>query len=187
MPSASLLHWQNHRISCLADIDAQCAASQALARPNPRLVNENLRGYALLLSAHFQGYCRDLYAECAQSVVSRVRASLQLLTQAQFTYRRKLDRGNPNVENIREDFERVGFRLDFAVADPANAGRIADLGKLNEWRNVAAHHGTVPVGLPLNLPTLQDWRNSCDRLATSLDGIMYNTLRRILRRAPWVP
>jgi hypothetical protein len=33
---------------------------------NPALLDENLRAYVLLLSAHFQGFCRDLYTECAQ-------------------------------------------------------------------------------------------------------------------------
>jgi hypothetical protein len=146
-----------------------------------------LRGYALLLSAHFQGYCRDLCSECAQIVASRVRASLKPLIQDQFTFGRKLDHGNPNLDTIREDFKRFGFRLDFVAADPANAGHVSNLDSLNKWRNVAAHHGTIPVGAPLALPSLQAWRNSCDQLATSLDDIMYNRLRRILRRAPWVP
>jgi hypothetical protein len=174
-------------MNCLAAVDSQCAAAQALASPNPVLVDENLRAYALLLSAHFQGYCRDLYTECSQIVVSRVRASLRLLVQKQFSSHRKLDHGNPSLQNIREDFERFGFRLDLEVADPTNPAHIANLGRLNTWRNVAAHHGTIPVGVPLSLASLQDWRNSCDQLAVSLDGVMYNILRRILRRAPWVP
>ncbi len=187
MPSASLLNWRNERMNRLADIDAQSAASQALVPPNLGLLDENLRGYALLLSAHFQGYCRDLYAECAQIVVSRVRTSLKVLIQDQFTAGRKLDHGNPNLDSIRDDFERFGFRLDLVAADPANAAHISNLARLNKWRNVAAHHGTIPVGVPLDLRSLQDWRNSCDGLATSLDETMYNWLRRILRRAPWAP
>jgi hypothetical protein len=159
----------------------------AHAPPQPYLVEENLRGYVLLLSAHFQGFCRDLYTECALIIVSRVRATLRALVQAQFTANRRLDHGNPNVQNLREDFERFGFALDLAAADPANPARLIDLSLLNRWRNVAAHHGTVPAGDPLHLPSLQTWQNSCDRLATSLDDIMYNELRRILRRAPWVP
>jgi hypothetical protein len=170
----------------LAEVDAQCAASLLLAPPRPNLVEENLRGYLLLLSAHFQGFCRDLYTECTLSIVSKVRATLRVLVQAQFTAERKLDRGNPNVKNLREDFERFGFTLNFEGADPANALRVTHLGELNKWRNVAAHHGTIPVGVaPLSLPLLQTWRTSCDGLATSLDDIMYNALRRILRRAPW--
>jgi hypothetical protein len=188
MPSASLLSWRNDRMPRLSEVDVQCAASLALAPPRPNLVEENLRGYVLLLSAHFQGFCRDLYAECAQIIVSRVRATLQVLIQAQFRAHRRLDHGNPNVQNLREDFERFGFTLDLAAADPANGPRLTDLGELNRWRNVAAHHGTIPAGAPaLSLPLLRAWWTSCDGLATSLDAVLYNELRRMLRRAPWVP
>lgn len=55
-----MLRWQNDRMHRLGEVDAQCAASLALAPPQPNLVEENLRGYVLLLSAHFQGFCRDL-------------------------------------------------------------------------------------------------------------------------------
>jgi hypothetical protein len=34
---------------------------------------------------------------------------------------------------------------------------------------------------------IQGWRNSCGALAKALDKIMYNPLRRRLRRQPWVP
>lgn len=188
MPSASLRRWTTDRMPRLGEVDAQCSASLAFVPPQPNLVDENLRGYALLLSAHFQGYCRDLYTECALVVVSKVRVSLRVLFQSQFTAHRALDHGNPNVKNIREDFERFGFHLDLGAAHPANPARITHLGELNRWRNVAAHHGTIPVGLPpLTVPAIQAWRASCDGLATSLDGIMYNQLRRTLKRAPWVP
>lgn len=185
MPSASLLQWQNDRMPRLTDVETQCAASLAVAPPQPKLVEENLRGYVLLLSAHFQGFCRDLYTECTQIIVSRVRTTLQVLVQAQFTAHRKLDHGNPNLQNLRADFERFGFTLDIAAADPANPVRLNHLDLLSKWRNVAAHHGIVPAGAPLALTSLQTWRNSCAGLATSLDGIMYNQLRRILRRTPW--
>ena len=186
MPSASLLVWRNDRMPRLGGVEAQCAASLALAPPQPNLIEENLRGYVLLLSAHFQGFCRNLYTECAQIVVTRVRARLQLLIQAQFTAHRRLDHGNPTLQNLKAGFERFDFTLDLVAADPANAARLQDLALLNRWRNVAAHHGTVPIGMPsLDLPSLQAWRHSCDGLATSLDQIMYNELRRILRRTPW--
>lgn len=187
MPSASLLHWQNSRVPNLAHIDAQCAACVAAVPPNSSLIDENLRGYVLLLSAHFQGFCRDLYTEAAQVVVSRVRVRLRSLIAEQFTAYRKLDHGNPNVENLGIDFGRFGFTLDLPAADPANPLRITHLGRLNKWRNVAAHQGNVPPGPALDLPSLQQWRNSCDGLATSLDGIMYTQLRKTLRRQPWIP
>src|SRR5262249_53202050 len=117
----------------------------------------------------------------------RVRATLRVLIQDQFTAHRALDHGNPNFQNVKKDFERFGFTLNLAHADPGNPARLQHLAELNKWRNVAAHHGSVPPsGLP-SLADLHDWRNSCHGLAASLDRIMYNQLRRILRRAPWTP
>lgn len=187
MPSTSLNLWRTDRMPRLNEVDVQCTASLALAPPNLQLVDENIRGFILLLSAHFQGYCRDLYTECALIVASKVRPTLQVLIQQQFTASRSLDHGNPNINNIKKDFNRFGFALNMAAADPANNARLSDLSDLNEWRNIAAHHGVVPSGGLPAFPTIQGWRNSCDGLATSLDVIMYNRLRTILRRAPSVP
>ena len=187
MPSLSLLRWQNDRMVRLARIDAQCAASLATTPPDAQLVEENLRGYVLAVSAHFQGFCRDLYTEASLIMVSKVgRPALEIVFQAQFAAHRKLDRGNPNLANLKADFKRLGFPLDLPGADPANVARLADLARLNEWRNVAAHQGTPTASAgPLALPLLRAWRNSCSDLAISLDGILYNELRRILRRRPW--
>ena len=186
MPSASLQYWLNDRLLRLHEIEIQCAASQALVPSNLRLQEENLRGYIVLLSAHFQGFCRDLYTESAQIICRRVRVTLRILIQAQFTVNRALDHGNPILQNLKKDYERFGFKLDLAAADPANAARLQGMAELNKWRNIAAHHGTVPPsGLP-SLADLSDWKNSCNSLASSLDGIMYKELRWVLRRAPWV-
>ncbi len=54
MPSAALLRWQADRLPRLTEIDAHCAATLAITPP-PTLTDENLRGYVMLLSAHFQG------------------------------------------------------------------------------------------------------------------------------------
>src|SRR5262245_59282762 len=106
MPSASLIRWQNQRLPNLLEIDTQCAASLGLTPPNPGLADENLRGYVVLLSAHFQGFCRDLYTEVSQFVVSKMPIRRQPMIQAQCAAQLKLDRGNPSLKSIREDFER---------------------------------------------------------------------------------
>ena len=66
MASASLTCWQNDRMPRLNDVDAHCAAVLALAPMSTTFLDETLRGYVLHLSAHFQGFCRDLYTECPQ-------------------------------------------------------------------------------------------------------------------------
>ena len=111
------------------------------------------------------------------------RSALAAIFQAQFTAHRKLDHGNPNLENLKADFKRFGFTLDLTGADPANPLRLEHLAKLNEWRNVAAHQGTpTATAGPLTHVLVAIWHTSCEGLVNSLDGIMYNQLRRILRR-----
>jgi hypothetical protein len=107
--------------------------------------------------------------------------------QAQFTSNFALDHGNPDLHNLRKDFERFGFMMELAAADPGNPARLQDLSELNKWRNIVAHHGTVPPTGLRSYTDLQIWTNSCNGLAVSLDGIMYNQSPRILRRAAWAP
>ena len=168
MPSAALRDWQNDRMSRLQQIDLQCAASLAAVPPNVQLIEENLRGYVVLLSAHFQGFSRDLYTESTLVIVSRVRKGLRQLVDDQFTAHRNLDHGNPNIENLKKDFARFDLPLGpLLVASPASTLWLQHLAILNQWRNVAAHQGKVlPAGGPLALPALQAWQNSCDALAT---------------------
>ena len=109
------------------------------------------------------------------------------MIQMQFTASLALDRGNPNRDNIRRDFDRFGLTIDWVAADPANHRRLRHLEQLNAWRNVAAHHNVLPPGgLPLHAD-LQNWRDSCDGIATFLDGFMYNRLRAALGSEPWTP
>jgi hypothetical protein len=171
----------------LLEVSHQCAATGALLPRNLDLEEENIRGYILLLSAHFQGFCRDLYSECAQLLAATVGLPVRSLFQEQLTKNLKLSKGNPNIDNLKQDFERFGGLLDMGAADPANHTRLAHLRVMNQWRNIAAHHGIpLPGGLP-SLAMVQAWEHSCDGVANSLDGIMYNRLIMILGGAPWAP
>ena len=66
MASRSLIRWHSLRLSGLAVLDTQLAACP----PGGVLAEENLRGLVMLLSAHFQGFCRDLYTECVTAAVN---------------------------------------------------------------------------------------------------------------------
>src|SRR5713226_65975 len=116
----------------LQQLDLQCAASEAAVPANAHLIDENLRGYVVLLSAHFQGFCRDLYTESTEVIATKVRRTLRLLIQKQFTAYRKLDHGNPNLQHLKEDFSRSGFALDLST-DPTNGPRLLHLAALNRW------------------------------------------------------
>ncbi len=189
MPSAAFTRWQTDRTPRLNEVEAHCAAVLALVPPNLTFLDETLRGYVLHLSAHFQGFCRNLYTECSQSWIAAIPAGLKATAQAQFSAQLALEKGNPTHDNIKRDFNRFGFLLNLQAAHPAGPQQVTDLGHLNEWRNKAAHQGTQPLrgGVPaaLTLPIVQGWRASCDGLAASLDAIMYAELLRIMGAAPW--
>ncbi len=189
MPSAAFTRWQNDRMSRLNEVEAHCTVVLALVPPNPTFLDETLRGFVLHLSAHFQGFCRNLYTECSQIWIAAIPAGLQATAQAQFSAHLALEKGNPTYDNIKRDFNRFGFLLNLQAAHAMGPQQVTDLGHLNDWRNKAAHQGTQPLGggvpAALTLPIVQGWRASCDGLATSLDGIMRAELLRIMGVAPW--
>ena len=72
MPSAAFTRWQNDRLTRLNEVDAHCAAVLAQVPPNPTFLDETLRGFVLHVSAHFQGFCRNLYTECSQIWIAAI-------------------------------------------------------------------------------------------------------------------
>ncbi len=100
VPSAALTCWQTDRTPRLAEVDAHCAAVLALVPPNLTFLDETLRGYVLHLSAHFQGFCRDLSTECTQIWIAAIPGGLQSSAQAQFSAQLALEKGNPSHDNI---------------------------------------------------------------------------------------
>lgn len=170
----------------LNEVEAHCAVVAAIVPPKPAFLDESLRGFVLHLSAHFQGFCRDLYTECSQACIATMAAGLQPTAQLQFFAHLAIEKGNPTYANIKRDFSRFGFSLNLPAT---NAQHVTDLGHLNGWRNKAAHQGSKPLGhgipVALSLSIVQGWKTSCDGLAASLDGMMYAEMRRITGIAPW--
>jgi hypothetical protein len=187
MPSAALTNWHTDRSSRLSAVESHCNAVLATVPLNATFADETLRGFVLHLSAHFQGFCRDLYTECSQIWIAGIQPGFQATAQAQFSAELALEKGNPSYNNIKRDFNRFGFQLqnaNFAIPQ-----QLTDLHHLSDWRNKAAHQGTKPLGsgVPtvLTLPLVQSWRASCNGLAVSLDGIMHTELLRIMGAVPW--
>ncbi len=186
MPSKALSHWSAHRLQRILQLDTQCSAIQT----NPSAIalrDENLRAFAMLLSAHFQGFLRDLYSECALAVMDGLPVVFKLLLQSQFNASRKLDTGNPKYETIRDDFERFGLDLTSKLAtDVAHPTRVTRINHLNAARNFAAHDkNLLPPGVSLDLVSVRAWKTSCDDFVSELDRVMGDHLRTLLGKSPW--
>lgn len=153
MPSNSLLRWRGPVRADLDDIVDAHASVAGLARGRRAATAQVTQAYAVLLSSHFQRFCRDLHSEA----IERVAASLaepwaRPIIKLRLTEGRKLDTGNPNPGNIGSDFNRFGFNLWSRMADldKRTPSRKVKLERLNRWRNAIAHQDfSDTVGLDL--------------------------------------
>jgi hypothetical protein len=74
---------------------------------------------------------------------------LRNLVREQFIWERRLDKGNPTVDDLRSDCNRFGFQFWDAVRaeHASNQPREAILRVWNEWRNTIAHQDFARPGL----------------------------------------
>jgi hypothetical protein len=192
MPSLAFQSWQTTRAALLDEIES-AHRSVGGTGPGRRTATQQLNfAYSVLLSSHFQGFCRDLHTECADFLVRAITpAALRATIREEWRRNRKLDQGNPNPGNIGADFNRFGVLLWRSVQalDARNAQRQRLLEVLNEWRNAIAHQDFDPAKLggttTLQLATVRAWRAACNGLANSFDAVLHQYIRLNVGLPPW--
>jgi hypothetical protein len=193
MPSLSLGKWFTERAATLADIVSAHRAVRG-SGPGARAATQQInQAYAVLLSAQFQGFCRDPHSECADYFVSPVAdPELRLMLRTNLVFARKIDRGNPNPGNLGAGFNRFGLRF-WSVVDghrPQNPARRLGLEEMNDWRNAVAHQDFATAMLKAGRPNLtfaqvQAWRKACDGLARSFEDVLRAHLHKLIGVVPW--
>lgn len=190
MPSASLHHWRTVR--CIA-LDEIVSAHKSIGGGGPgrRYATEQINhAYAVLLSAQFQGFCRDLHFECTRHLVQGIGPpALQSICRDSLVRARNLDRGNPNPGNIGSDFKTLGleFWVEVRSLDSRNASRQAYLEGLNSWRNAIAHqdYSKLSGGSKLQFKQVRAWRAACNQLAVAFDEVLCQHVLKITGNQPW--
>ncbi len=190
--SRSLDRWQHEREPKLDEIENAHASVGGIMRGRRYATQQINQAYAVLLSSHLQGYCRDLHSECADLIVSILpSAALQVIVLNLAVSNRKLDIGNPNPGNIGADFNRlgIGFWIEVNKLDQRNKDRQRKLEQLNAWRNAIAHQDFDPAKLggrsTLSLAEVQGWRSAVSQLVVCFDRVMYNYLNSLTGVSPW--
>ncbi len=191
MPSWSLRIWQSDGARALDEIEAAHAAVGGTGRGRRYATQQINQAYAVILSAQFQRFCRDLHSEAVDHLVLPItNPDLREIIRREFTRSLKLDRGNPNPGNMGSDYERLDlyiWRRVYAV-DQRNQNRRHRLETLNIWRNAIAHQdfaAQVGGGTTLRLSSVRDWRRACDGLARGFDLVVRAHLHRISGVPPW--
>lgn len=191
MPSHSLTRWTGERADALDEIESAHAVVGGTERGRRYATQQINYAYAALLSAHFQGFCRDLHTECVEHVVAISPAQAQWFFRAEFMWNRGLSRGNPHPGAIGADFNRLGVNIWDAVyaLDARSRRRRESLQELIDWRNAIAHQDFDPVAaegtVTLQLARVRGWRSAVNSLARNFDTVMYNYLTALVGRAPW--
>ncbi len=188
MPSRALERWRTIRLPRLAELEEQCRAVLAAKAAKRAAAEEIARAYVLMLSGHFQGFCRELYSEAADALVThleKARKGLAAVFKLQVAAQTKLDHGNPTWENIRADFARLGVDLRVELGDgPEATARLRTLAELNRIRNAIAHDDRKVADV-IDLDEAVTWRETCTELAGMIDDATHRKLKRVLRTNPW--
>lgn len=191
MPSQSHTRWTGERADALDEIESAHAVVGGTERGRRYATQQINYSYAMLLSSHFQWFCRDLHTECVDHLVTLVASNLQGVVGPEFVWNRSLDRGNPHPGAIGADFSRLGleFWAQVYALDARNERRREMLQELIDWRNAIVHQDFDAVaagGTPtLHLARVRGWRSALNGLARAFDQVVYNYVRHMLGVAPW--
>jgi hypothetical protein len=193
MPSAAYRRWVTARRNALDEIAHAQVATDGTKRGRRFATQQLNQGYALLLAAHFQGFCRDLHTECVDSLLTALAPPPLVwpLLQREFTRGRYLDRSNAQPASLGADFGRLDFDFWAEVVNlnARNRHYQSDLEQLNEWRNAIAHQDFNPARLggtaSLRLLQVKRWRVACRRLARAFDEVVRRRMEVLTGATPW--
>ncbi len=190
MPSVSYRRWRTVRRTVLDLVEAAHTTihgSGAGRREATRQINH---GYAVLLAAEFQGYCRELHTEAVGHFVASLPVAQRNIVADSLIFNRQLDRGNANPGTLGSDFGRLGLKWWAAVDLATNGpGLRRNMEEMNSWRNAIAHNDFDPVELSgtirLVIAQVRQWRQACNRLAQVFDLVLSNHLASCTGLRPW--
>jgi hypothetical protein len=189
MPSQSLHDWLTVRKQALDEIEHAHVKVSGTGRGRRRATRQINYAYAVFLSSHFQGFCRDLHDECIRILVQWITpVGLRPGFRGTLELNRKLDWGNANPGNIGSDFKRFGIDLWDVIyqLDARNRSQNKQLQDLNELRNAIVHQDAkFLVGRRLHLRQVREWRRICENLAACFDEVMRSHIESITGASPW--
>lgn len=192
MPSRSLQTWQVDAQSALNEIEAAYRAVAGRGRGRRFAVQQITQAYVVLLSSHFQRFCRALHTECVEHLIGAPQyAAIRLIVYSSLVDGRKLNWGNANAGNIGADYARIGLDIWSGVhaSSARSRQRQQKLEELNLWRNAVAHHDFNKARLAgrtqLTLSEVREWRRACNALALDFDRVARAYLIGITGQAPW--
>lgn len=190
MPSLSLKHWTETAALALDGMEAAHRAIAATAKGRRHAAQQLNQSYLMLLSSHFQQFCRGLHFEAVRHLTSGIEPVLRDLIESALIVGRKLDQGNPNPGNLGSDFGTLGMKFWPMLRLKYNGveERQARLAKMTFWRNAIAHRDFTSTThahelggrTEITLQEVRAFRSNCDRLARYFDAAVLDYVKKIV-------
>jgi hypothetical protein len=196
-PSPPLRTWLGPRRAAI-DVLGEAHAGYRRGGTCPPLAH----AYVLRIVAEFQGFARDLHDTAVHRLVvlaGPLPEHTTLLVSAA-SEGRILDRGNPGIRSLGDDFRRLGLpdlERRVGAANPrwggagGRRGDRAHYADLLRLRNALAHGNDIQIDA-LRERGVRDtvtWARSClpalNRLARALDRITWGHLVDVYGERPW--
>lgn len=199
--SSALLGWRTSRLANVNELRrAHAVLGNARAGRPPRAGTQQINeALVLRIVTEFQGFVRDLLDLAVANLVrgsGSAAAHKATLTSA-ISYDRWVDRGNPHLDAVRKDAERLGIAslgLQLGVKNSRHVRDAMLLRELVQLRNALAHDDRAKL---LDLarrgarPTMRyvNVAHAClDRHARALDEVVWDHLsKRFPVIDPWSP
>jgi hypothetical protein len=177
MASRSFNRWSADAVIALDRMEHAHRAVGGASRGRRYATQQINQSYLVLLSSHFQQFCRDLHSEGVDHLLGALTPTLLPIVQSEMTSDRKLDRGNPTPGNLGADFGRLGMRFwpDVKALHRHNELRSRRLELMGHWRNAIAHQDFAGNAQQLNSATeislaeVRMFRSTCRGLAPYFD------------------
>ncbi len=191
MPSVSYRRWRTIRRAALELVEAAHATVHGTGAGRREATRQLNHGYAVLLAAEFQGFCRELHTEAVVFFASSIPVPQRAAVIDNFALNRQLDRGNVNPGSLGSDFGRLGLDWWDAIDRAESLGPTMrrELDTLNNWRNAIAHNDFDPRRLGgtirLMFSTVRGWRRVCNQLARLFDQVLADHLTTVTGLRAW--
>jgi hypothetical protein len=156
--------------------------------PGRRYATQQInQSYLVMLSSHFQQFCRDLHSEAVDHLLRGLDPALVPIVLPALTFERKLDRGNPTPGNLGSDFGRLGmtFWPDVNALHRRNSQRAKRLELMQYWRNAIAHQDFAGNARHLGgrteitLADVRRFRSACEALARAFDRAVLSHIKTV--------
>ena len=189
MPSQSLKHWNERSATALNWMEAAHHAVRGTGRGGRHATQQINQSYLVLLSSHFQQFCRSLHSEAVNHLARNVDTALRPIMLAALNVGRNLDQGNPNPGNLGADFGRLGMRFwhDVTSFRRQDEMRKASLARMGHWRNAIAHQDfasathVLELGgrTEIRLQEVRAFRLACSWLALDFDAVVLAHIKAV--------